>query len=142
MVEPSHLDDNETIFRRIPVSTDWYDADQNEVKPDAFRPKKYDLTGISVSRVRSEVQPDFLDLQQIAQGRSSQGYYIVQLSVRTLRENRIDVVAKPLDDNPGHAELPQLTYENRKSKPSQEIMVLLAHKLVEHVHGPSLRDQE
>ena len=140
MAEPIHLDDNETIFRRIPVSMGWYDTEQKEVKPDAFKPTKHDITGLSVSRIHSETHPDFLNLQQFAQGSSRQGYYVVQLSVKILRKKGVDIVAKPLHGNPGHAEWPQLTYENRKENCSQELMLLLAHELAERVLGPFLTE--
>ncbi len=56
-------------------------------------------------------------------------YYIVELEVGQLRRHGIEVAPRPLPDQPGHAEISSLTWENRKSTRSKEIMVQLAHEL-------------
>lgn len=136
MASPNVIGDHEIIYRRIPVSQGWYDPDKCEVKPEAFKPLVQDTTGLSVSRVKSSDNPDFLEVEEIAHGKSPQGYYVASLLVSELRANGIDVVAKPTPDNPGHAEIPTLVYENRKSETSQSNMVLMAHRLVKNVLGP------
>jgi len=136
MDELDDLDDDETVYRRIPVRQSGYDPGQDEVKPEAFKPIKYDTTGLSVSRSRSKKNPNFFTVAEAARGTSSHGYYVASLSVGNLRSHGIKVVPKPLPENLGHAEIPNLTYENRKDEASQSLMVLIAHKLVDSVEGP------
>ena len=48
----------------------------------------------------------------------------------------IEVTAKPIEGNPGHAEIPSLRYENRKSRQAVEWRSLLAYRLCLRVEGP------
>ena len=57
------------------------------------------------------------------------------LRVADLRAKGIDVIATPLEDNPGHVELPQLTANNRDEPESVEIKDLLARLTID-VLGP------
>ncbi|MFM9959927.1 MAG: hypothetical protein ACKV2Q_01735 [Planctomycetaceae bacterium] len=53
-----------------------------------------------------------------------------------LRTAGIDVVPRPLADDPGHAELPGLTYAERKSSEVLAWKALLARQLCLRVEGP------
>ena len=53
-----------------------------------------------------------------------------------LRAQGIAVVPRPLEGDPGHAELPGLTYQDRKSDEALEWKALLAQQLCLRVEGP------
>lgn len=140
MTESDEIADGELLYRKIPVKFDWYDSSRNEVKPDAFRPTKYDTDGISVDRAWSESRQDFRRVEEAAQGRQSE-YYIAVLSADALKKGGFVIVPAPTPDNPGHALITDLTHENRKDVKSQEDMVLLAHQLTIEVKGPFLSSE-
>ncbi len=101
--QPIPIDDDEILFRRIPVSMGWY-AD-GLLSGEAFEPRPDEYSGISVYRKR------FRSLEEVAQGKSKHGYYVVSLRVSNLRYAGINVEPRPAvlegwDD--AHAELPQL----------------------------------
>lgn len=129
--QPDSVDDAERVYRRIPVSQNWFDPAVSPIpSPQAFRPLKYDDKGISLTRVK------FHDSPQAACGSNSLGYYIAELSVKRIRALGADVVADPTEADPGHCIIPELTYESRKSDIALEIMNALARTLCEEVHGP------
>jgi len=84
----------------------------------------------------SVTRADFVPVEQAAQGQSPKGYYVAVLRVGDLRARGIDVVAAPVEGNPGHAEIPCLTYEGAQGTPCRETMVLLANELTLRVEGP------
>lgn len=128
-IEP--IDDGEILFRRIPVSTGWYQPDkQPPLEPEAFRPNRFDDTGISVSREK------YTPLEQAARGQPGKDYYVAVFRAGDLRAAGIEVTAKPVEGNPGHAEILSLRYENRKSRQAVEWRFLLAHRLCLRVEGP------
>lgn len=63
-------------------------------------------------------------------------YFVAELRAGDLRAAGLDVIPVPRENEPGHAEIPNLTYANRKDDKSEEFQVLLAHKLCPKVHGP------
>ncbi len=58
------------------------------------------------------------------------------LRVGDLRARGLDVASRPIEGNPGHAEITALTYDDRRSDWSKERQVELAHKLTLDVKGP------
>ena len=136
MSELHEIGDDELLYRKVPVKQDWYDLERSELKPYALNPREADITGISFDRAQSENHPEFRSIEEAAIGQSRYGYYVAVFRVGDLRTEGLSVVADPLDDNPGHALLQDLTYSNRKEPSSQEKMVLLAHRLVMQVDGP------
>lgn len=124
------VDEEEYIYRRIPVSKGWYNPDTNLLSPEAFNPIKYDTTGLSVSRAIVTT------IENAAQGPSPHGYYVAILRVGDLRKWGMDVVSKHLESNPGHAEIPGLTYQNKNTDQAKEWKVFLAHELTLRVEGP------
>jgi hypothetical protein len=90
-----------------------------------------DVTGLSV--VRGE---PYNTVEQAARGPSKWGYYVVILRAGDLRAHGVDVVPRPVDGVPGHAEITNLTAANRDSDEAQRIMELLAEKLCLRVEGP------
>jgi hypothetical protein len=137
MCVPEEISDDEIIYRKIPASCGWYDPIRVEVKPEAFKPREGD-DGLSVDRAKSEACPLFRSIEEAAVGRSGKEYYVACLRVGVLRERGIQVVPRPIQGNPGHAEIPNLTYENRKSDKSIETMTFLAHGAILRVEGPFL----
>ncbi len=128
-IEP--IDDGEILHRRIPVSTGWYQPDKRPpLEPEAFRPNRFDGTGISVSREK------YTPLEQAARGQPGKDYHVAVFRAGDLRAAGIEVTAKPVEGNPGHAEIPSLRYENRKSRQAVEWRFLLAHRLCLRVEGP------
>jgi len=120
--------DDELLYRRIPVSMNWYTV--AGLVPDAFCPRKNEVTGISVYRAK------YTSLEEAAKGQSKRGYLVAVLNAGELRKNGISVEQRPEPGDPGHAELSDLTCENRDTTETLERMVLLATKLTRTVQGP------
>ncbi|REK25883.1 MAG: hypothetical protein DWQ45_08040 [Planctomycetota bacterium] len=137
-LDAAFVGDDEFIYRRIPVSTGWYDpAAAEPASPRAFQPHpENDPEGLSVSRAKSEEHPDFPSLGEASLGPSRHGYFVAVLRVGDLRQRGIDVVADPLEENPGHALIPDLTSGNRNSAGTWELMSILADELTLRVEGP------
>ena len=125
--------DEELLYRRIPVSKGWYD--DRGMSPEAFDPREDETTGISIYRDK------YTSLQEAAKGKSKQGYYVAVFRAGDLRENGIEVVPKPSDSDPGHAELPDLTCENRLSPEAQERKSRLSQMWLS-VEGPFVSANE
>ncbi len=136
--EPStHVDDGELILRRIPINPGWYNPASGEISHLAFRPRRDDVTGLSVTRAKSDSHPEFLTpAQDAALGTNASGYYVAVLRVGDLRSHDINVVAKSEQRNSGHAELALLAYDARRSLIAIDATSLLAEKLTIRVEGP------
>ncbi len=119
--------DDELLYRRIPVSTGWYT--QGELSPEAFNPREDEITGISVYRDK------YKSIQEAARGKSKQGYYVAVLRAGDLRKNGLEVVSRPRQNDPGHAELPDLTCDNRLTQEALERKLRLTTLCV-RVEGP------
>ena len=122
------IDDDELLYRKIPVSMKWYD--EYGVEPVAFRPRKDETTGISLDREK------YRSPQEAAQGRSPDGYWVAVLRVGDLRNEEIEVVPNPIEGNPGHVLLPGINYIDKKKGHVLSWMELLAKKLTLRVEGP------
>lgn len=136
MKDPNDIGDDELLYRKVSVNSKRYDLEQGELKPLAVYPREEDTTGISFDRAQSKAHPEFHSIEEAAQGPSPNGYYVIVFRAGDLRSHGMSIVADPLEDNPGHALLQDLTYDNRKEPSSREKMVLLAHRLVVRVEGP------
>lgn len=122
------ISDDEIVYRRVPVSQGW--VSERGVSMNAFKPRPDDATGISLYRAR------FVTLEQAARGLSKHGYYVLALRAGDLRAAGMEIVAKPQDDLPGHAEIPSLAYQQPESDLSVQQRRLLADQLVTAIHGP------
>ncbi len=139
MAEPAGTEpigDDELIYRRIPVSMSWYSNGQ--LSPEAFKPDpQRDITGISVSRSK------YKSLEDAARGPGKKGYFVAVFRARDLRQRGIPVVPRPIhpenpgspEYDPGHAEIPALTAENRNSAAALETKLALTTLAIE-VKGP------
>lgn len=129
-VKDDDVADSEELYRRIPVSQNWYDpALKAPPSPRAFRPHpKRDTTGLSVFRAK------YVSPEQLCQNMRDDQYYVAVLRTGDLREHGLKVVAVPVEDMPGHAEIPDLKSDTRKA--TEELQLLLAHKLCRAVLGP------
>jgi hypothetical protein len=123
------IGDGEILYRRIPVSMGWYDT--HGLSPEAFEPRDDEKTGISVFRAK------YKSLEEAANGKSKKGYYIAVFRAGDLRANGIEVMPRPEADDPGHAELPNLTCDNRNTNEALEIKSRLT-ELKLSVEGPFL----
>ncbi len=115
------IDDDEILYRRIPVSKEWYV--DGVLYGESFGPRDDESSGISVYRKR------FKTLTEVARGKSKQGYYVVSLRVSDLRQHGIEVAPRPEVDggwDDAHAELPGLNSRNRKSDGAEELQAKLA----------------
>lgn len=121
------VEDDELLYRRIPVSTDWYKNE--DLSAEAFNPRENETTGISLYRAK------YKSIEAAAKGKSKKGYYIAVLRTRELRSNGFRVEPRPREDDPGHVELPDLTCDNRESDEALERKSRLT-KLCERVDGP------
>ncbi len=124
------IEDDEILFRRVPVSKQWF-SQADGLSPAAFEPLKTDDTGLSIVREK------YCTIEEAAKGPSKQGYFVAKFRAVDLRRarNRIGT-ARPLPGIPGHAEITSLTYQDYQSDRSQEIMVQLATELCIDVRGP------
>ncbi|NQV25669.1 MAG: hypothetical protein HQ518_15025 [Rhodopirellula sp.] len=130
--EPIPIEDDEILYRRIPVSREWYV--NGELHPEAFGPRKDEHSGISVYRKR------FKSLEDVAQGKSRKGYFVVSLRVSDLKTCGITVEPRPeVEDgwDDAHAELPGLNAANRKTDEAEELQAILAELgVILPVEGP------
>jgi hypothetical protein len=124
--------DDEILYRRVPVSMDWYDREKNPpLNYFAFRPTRNDKTPLSVYRHK------YKTAQQVAASpRPGARYYVAELRAGDLRSKGINVVPAPRPGDPGHAEIPNLSYENKDTSRAIEIQKTLAEELCLRVHGP------
>jgi hypothetical protein len=121
--------DEEVLYRRVPASTGWYTSESG-LKPEAFAPHRTnDSTGLSISRAK------YKSVQEAARGQPGKSYYVAALLADDLREQAIAVEPKPLPDEPGHAELPDLNSGNRKQDLTLERQRILV-SLTLRVEGP------
>ena len=128
---PEPIADDELLYRRVPKSTGWYDPARSPlVDLFAFNPTDDDMTGLSMERANSETHPDFLTAADVCKGRSPKGYVVAVLSVKTLREYGILIVPRTEGAGPGHVELPDLTYDNRRTDASMEMKRILSRCVV------------
>lgn len=136
MSDRNEIGDEELLYRKVSVNSGWYDPQKNELKPEALKPRKDDISGISFDRAKSESHSVFRSMEEVAKGPSPNGYYVAVFRASELRAHGLTIRADPLPENTGHALLVDITYHNRKEALTQEIMVLMAHKLVQSVEGP------
>src|SRR5688572_14431574 len=87
------VDAGELIYRRIPVSMDWYSPSAG-LSPEAFDPRKDETTGISVSRDKYQT------VEQAAAGPSKKGYWVAIFRAADLQRNGIRVEPRPTAENP------------------------------------------
>ena len=127
--EPIPIDDDELVYRRIPVRQGWYA--NGVLSPQAFHPRRDEISGISVERAR------FKSIEDAARGPSPDGYHVAVLKVADLRASGLHVVRRP--EVPGgydeaHAELPDLNAGNRRSDEAihfkETLVVLAGHRPV------------
>lgn len=129
------IGDDEILYRRIPVSNNFYDPATGKLSPEAFAPhKENDETGLSVSRGK------YKSVEEAARNRPGKSYFVAVLRAADLRKDGINVVPRPqLPDgfDPAHAELPDLNSANRKDSETQECKRKLV-KLSLEIKGPFL----
>jgi hypothetical protein len=123
------IEDDEILLRRIPIAL--FDA-TSDPKPsaEAFHPMPYDATGISVSRRK------YISAEEVARNPRGKSYYVALLRMTDLRAEGIRVEPRPTADNPGHAEFPEIRYDNRKSVEVEQWKVALATRVCLGVLGP------
>ena len=125
------IEDDEIVFRRIPVSQNWYDPSlANRLYHAAFKPRRDEHTGISLLRAK------YNTLEEAAKGPAKQGYFVGVLRVCDLRSAGIEIVPNPQPGLPGHCEIPSLRSDNRKDDGAIEQMSVLANHLTQNVEGP------
>jgi hypothetical protein len=122
------IDDSELLYRRVPVSQGLIDS--QGVSPAAFRPHRNDTTGLSVYRAK------YKSIAEAARGQSASGYFVLAFTAGNARALGIDIAPNPLPGDPGHAEIPSLTYDVRKTDVALEHQHILARKVPLTVHGP------
>ncbi|MCE9529528.1 MAG: hypothetical protein K8T89_00075 [Planctomycetes bacterium] len=122
--------DDELLYRRVPVSTGWYNPETAELKSEAFAPHKInDATGLSVSRAK------YKSAVEAARGQPGKMYFVAVVRTGDLRVLGIAVEPRPLPGDPGHAELPDLNSDRRKSDITLERQRILVKKTL-RVEGP------
>lgn len=124
---------DEVLYRRIPADKrlGLYDPELGaRPSPEAFRPRQYDTTGLSLYRGKYKTP------RQIAFNEQGKRFYIAELHAAALQAHGIKVVPAPIPGDPGHAEILDLTYQNRRTDRGEELQVLLARELCVRIHGP------
>ena len=129
------IDDDELLYRRILVSSGYYSPDTETISSQAFAPSKEDASGLSVSRAKYKSAKD------AAHGRNGKPAHVAVLRASVLRALGIQVVPKPLPDDPGHAEMPDLNVSNRKENLTIEREILLSNSCL-GVEGPFVFSDE
>jgi hypothetical protein len=125
------ITDDELLYRRIPVSQNWYDrAIDEKPSPLAFRPTQFDTTGLSLSRSK------YKTIEEAARGAQGKQFFVGVVRCGDLRAVGIEVKPDPKVDDPGHCEIRGLTYATRKTDLSVEWQTLLARELCLRVEGP------
>jgi len=129
-IAPIH--DDELLYRRIPASSNpqLYDPGSG-LSPKAFQPSKPDLTGLSIDRARFHENSAE---RAAALGRKGKRYYIAVLRASDIRR-LLKIEPKPVPGNPGHAELPELRYDNHRDQASEQHMMMLRNLCV-RIEGP------
>ena len=124
------IEDDELLYRRVRV--DDFDPEQDKYPPrQAFHPSRHDDTGVSVFRAK------YTSLEEAARNDRGKQYYVAVFCAGDLRKHGIEIVPRPeFPDQPGHAELPGMTYASRKEDQVKEWEQLLAQKLCFGVEGP------
>ena len=124
------IEDDEELYRRIPVSMNWYDPELDAPpSPKAFRPREPEIGGLSVSRAKYKTP------QEVAHNDHGRQYYVAVLRAGDLRDRGLEVAPRPISpDDPGHAELPDLCASNRRD--TEDLQLMLAEKLCLRVIGP------
>jgi hypothetical protein len=119
--------DDEILYRRVPLVH--YSADGGLVD-QAFAPHKIrDATGISISRAK------YKSIEEAARGGSGKPFYVAVMQAVILRQHGIEPVPRPIVDDPGHAELPDLNAANCRSDRTLELQRVLV-ELTLRVEGP------
>lgn len=126
------ITDDEILYRRIPTKPEYFNLDKDlQPSPLAFNPHENDVTGLSVYRAKYRTP------QQVARNKAGKRFYVGFLRASDIRRHGMDVVPRPIPpDDIGHAEIPDLTHENRRSLRSRELKVDLATKICFRVEGP------
>lgn len=138
---------NELLMRRVPDSHLFFDPACPRESPVgvtwlAFRPTDEDRTGISLSRMQSDVHPEFLTIEAFAAraciGKSPEKrYYVAILSAGELMGDplALDLMPDPIEGDPGHVLLPRL--HTALEKPTRSSLSLtLAREFCLRVVGP------
>jgi len=124
------IDDDELLCRRIPV--DWHDPSiDDRPSPQAFRPRDYDTSGLSLTREKYHTPEETAAL-----GSAGKEYYVAIVRAGDLRAKGIRVEPDPAVDDRGHAVLPDLTHVTRKGAAQEGMQVRLAEELCLRVEGP------
>lgn len=124
---------DEILFRSIPFKQGWYDPNQNPpINYNAFTPKWYDPTGISLWRQKYKRT----SREAAAEGRLRGEYYVVSLKAGDLMKKGIDIAATPHEGGIGHASIPVLNYGEKGTDRVVELARLIAAKLCLRVEGP------
>lgn len=122
--------DDELLYRRVPDSQNWVAPDAKTVDPLAFRPRESDSTGLSLGRAKYETPEE-----AAARGSKGRQFYIAVLSARRMRAAGIQIAPRPLASHPGHAEVLELTFDNRRTNRSRELVQRLRDCVVA-IEGP------
>ena len=88
MTSSIRVDDDEVIYRRVTLKSGWVDPHGTpRVLADAFLPHKTeDTDGLSVSRAKTPLHPEFLSAAELAGlGPTTKGYYVLELRARDFR---------------------------------------------------------
>lgn len=124
------VEDEERLYRRVPIHPQYFDhAVDAHPTPFAFRPRQEDSTGLSVYRAK------YKSMNEVAANSRGKRYFIAVMVVGALRARGIEVEPRPLPQDPGHAEIPGLRYDNRSTQQAEEWQVALATAL-STVEGP------
>jgi hypothetical protein len=126
MAENEPVEDSEFVYRRIHAN--FYDAALAiPIGPEAFRPTRNDVSGISVFRARFAGPTDTLPLDP----EKAKTYYVAQLLVGDIHRLGLMVVPEPVFTGPsGHAVIPELSWQayqtdKKRLKPIQHELARL-----------------
>ena len=120
------IGDEEILYRR--VHPDHYP--QRVLDKQAFRPGVHDTMGLSLFRAK------FQTALEVAHRGRGPAYYVAHLVAGKLRARGMTLRPAPQEGNPGHCEIAELTYANRREDYAEELQLALAEELCERIEGP------
>ncbi len=123
------IDDDEILYRRVPAKPPFWDPTATPpLSPEAFKPRVDDTSGLSLGRARY-VTPE----GEAGKGQGP-GYHIAVVRAGDLRRLGLTVVPRPLEDDPGHAEITEIRYDTRRT--TEEERLRICSELKPEVLGP------
>ena len=139
---PHEIRNDESLMRRVLAMKSHFRTQKTPLQEQAFQPRKDESEGISISRLCSLLNPDFLGEWQfkanctVKDDRLRDTCGVVAVLAQAARELGLKVVPDPmLPEDPGHALFPQINFPdfegNRRTDESYAQIRIWINGLIE-----------